>query len=154
MARERKETRHNILHPIEQEVFAEASKVMAFRFEGKNTTGGSKLGGIECIKADVSSNVVEDIAIAQIFAQPLYCLRFLGSVGVRTMVFIRRRDADGDGEAADLTVRDWKNRTPGCTKRQHNLQRYSIQLGKGHQLILCSNLGKLPQPRPSIAASR
>ena len=90
MAREREETRHNILHPIEQEISAEASKVMAFRFEGKNTTGGPKLGGIEGLEADVSANVIEDIAIAQVVAQPFNCLGLFGSVGVRTMVFIRR----------------------------------------------------------------
>lgn len=142
MAREREKAGRDILHPIEQEVSTEASKVVAFRLEGKNTTGGSKLGGIEGIKADVSANVVEDIAIAQIFVQPLYCLGLLGSVGVRAMVFVRCRDANGDGEPVDIAARDWKNRTPGCTKRQHHRQRYSVQLGKEpstHLIVL--NLG-------------
>src|SRR5947209_5865661 len=120
MAREREETGRDILYPIEQEVSTEVSKVVALRLEGKNTTAGSKLGGIEGIKADVSANIVEDIAIMHIFAQPFYCLGLLGSVGVRTMMFIRCRDAEGDRESVDLATRDWANCAPGCTKRQHH----------------------------------
>src|SRR6476646_5890445 len=130
MTREREEAGLDIFHRIEQEVSTEVSKIVALRLEGKNTTAGSKLGGIEGIEADISANVVEDIAIAQIFAQPLYRLGFLGCVGVRTIVFIRCRDADSNGESADLAMRNWTNCAPGCTKRQHHRQRYSVQLGK------------------------
>src|SRR5689334_5024947 len=130
LAREREETRHDILYPIEQEVSTKVSKVMAFRLESKDTTAGPKLGGIEGIEAYVSSNIVKDIAIAQILAQPLYCLGFLGGVGDRTMVFIRCRNADGNGESIHFAVRYWKNHTPGCTQRQHHRRRYNVQLGK------------------------
>ena len=89
MAGERKEAGRDILYSIEQEVLTEVAKVVALRLEGKHTAAWSKLGGIERIEADVRPNVVEDIAIAEIFAQPLYCLGFFGSVSVRTIVFVR-----------------------------------------------------------------
>src|SRR6266571_3784454 len=130
MVREREEAGGDILYLIEQEVSTEASKVVAFGLKSKNTTRGSKLGGIKGIESDVSANVVEDIAIPQVVAQPFNCLWLFGSVGVRTMVFIRRRDADGNRESINLAMHNWTNRTPGCTKRQHHRQRYSIQLGK------------------------
>src|SRR6476646_6651945 len=129
MARQREEARCDIFDPIEQKVSTEASKVVAFRLESKNTTGGSKLGGIKGIESDVSANVVEDIAISQVVAQPLNCFRLFGSVGVRTMVFIRRGYANGNGESVDLATRDRTNRTLDCTKPQHHLQRHSVQFG-------------------------
>jgi hypothetical protein len=130
MAGEREEAWRDILYSIEQQVSTEVPEVVALRLEGKNTAAGSKLGGIEGIEADISANVVEDIAVAQIFAQPLYCFGFLGGVGVRTIVFIRCRDADSNGESADLAMRNWTNCSPGCTKRQHHRRCYSVQLGK------------------------
>ncbi len=120
MAGEREEAGRDILYAIEQEVFTEVSKVVALGLEGKNTATGAKLGGIERVEADISTNVVEDISIAQIFAQPLYCLRFFGSVRVRTIVFIRCRDADGNRESIHFAVRYWKNHTPGRAKCQHH----------------------------------
>jgi len=89
MAGEREEAWRDILYSIEQQVSTEGPEVVAFRLEGKNTAAGSKLGRIERIEADIGANVVEDIAIAQVFTQPLYCLGFFGSVSIRTIVFIR-----------------------------------------------------------------
>jgi len=51
-------------HPIEQEVFAEVSEVVAHRLEGEDAASGSELGGIQRVEADVGANVVEDIAVA------------------------------------------------------------------------------------------
>src|SRR5579859_4401450 len=161
MIREREEAGRNIFYPIEQEVPTQASKIMAFRLEGKDTTGGSKLGGIEGIKADVSANVVEDISIAQIFAQPLYCLGLFGSVGVRTVVFVRCRDANGDGESIDLATSDGTNRTLGCTKPQHHLRGHSVQFGTepsthlnvpDYLFPIIPNLGQSCQPVLNIIA--
>jgi len=144
MAGEREEAWRDILYSIEQQVSTEVPEVVAFRLEGKNTTAGPKLGGIEGVEANVSANIVKDIAIAQIFTQPLYCLGLLGSVGVCAIMFIRCRDADGDGESVNLAARDWKNCAPGRTKPQHHCPRYSVQFGKeppAHSMFrLCSKL--------------
>jgi hypothetical protein len=88
MAGEREEAGRDILYSIEEEVSAEVAKVVALRLEGKNAAAGAKLGCIKRIEADIGANVVEDIAIAQIFAQSLYCFGFLGGVSVRAIVFI------------------------------------------------------------------
>src|SRR5207302_7665724 len=130
IVREREEARRDVRHPIEQEVSAELPKVLALRLEGEDTAGGSELASIERVEADVGADVVEDVAIAEVLAQPLDCLGLLGRVGVGAMVLIWRGDADGDGEIVDLTTRDRKNRAPSRAKREHHVQRGDIQLGE------------------------
>jgi hypothetical protein len=114
------------------------------RLEGEDAASGSELGGIQRVEADVGANVVEDIAVAEILAQPLYCLGLLGREGVGAMVLIGRevrmameRPSTSQRATGKTARRAARSASITCNEAASSLE-------ENHRLMLCSKPGRKP----------